>query len=82
MTRKVILVILIVAVITGFTKAGTKCQDEREAVRSKGVFMPGCDADGLYSKKQCYSRNRKCWCVDPKTGEALTKPNRMKINCQ
>ncbi|CAL1285395.1 unnamed protein product [Larinioides sclopetarius] len=81
MMRKMILVVLVLAVVSEIVKAGSKCQDEQQAVRGKGVFMPECDEKGLYMKKQCYRRNRKCWCVNPKTGEQLTKPNRMKINC-
>ncbi|GBM65864.1 hypothetical protein AVEN_248046-1 [Araneus ventricosus] len=81
MMRQVVMVLLVLEIMTVSAKVGTKCQDERQAVRSKGVFMPECDANGFYNKRQCYSRNRKCWCVNPETGQQLTKPNRMKINC-
>ena len=35
-----------------------------------GRFVPKCEADGSYSKIQCWSSTGYCWCVD-KNGTEL-----------
>ncbi|CAL1285387.1 unnamed protein product [Larinioides sclopetarius] len=37
-----------------------------------GAFKPKCEADGTFSRKQCWSSIGKCFCVDPISGEKTT----------
>ena len=29
-----------------------------------GVFIPSCDDDGSYTRKQCHGSTGYCWCAD------------------
>jgi len=55
------------------------CQVARDTAAPKllrGAFVPKCDADGEYSKKQCHVPTELCWCVNSegvKIGEKFRK---------
>ena len=34
-------------------------------------YIPKCDEDGRFEEVQCLSSNKKCWCVDRKTGNEV-----------
>eukprot|EP01064_Diplonema_japonicum_P001426 TRINITY_DN10911_c0_g2_i1.p1 TRINITY_DN10911_c0_g2~~TRINITY_DN10911_c0_g2_i1.p1 ORF type:complete len:383 (+),score=85.92 TRINITY_DN10911_c0_g2_i1:44-1150(+) len=60
---------------TGITM-NTPCLEKRNAALEKhtktghtGVYIPLCEADGSYSRKQCRGGVQGCWCVDSETGE-------------
>jgi hypothetical protein len=46
----------------------TPCQKARQkadsAAPQTGLFVPTCEADGSYTKKQCHASTGYCWCVD------------------
>ena len=52
----------------------TKCQAERvnKEASQPGLFIPKCDDEGNYEKKQCFQLHtiHDCWCVD-ENGEEL-----------
>ncbi|XP_035205062.1 U24-ctenitoxin-Pn1a-like [Stegodyphus dumicola] len=57
---------------------------DRELNRSKngfvGNFVPGCEADGTYSRKQCKSSTSYCWCAD-ENGKKVSEEVRGKLDC-
>eukprot|EP01059_Diplonema_ambulator_P008641 TRINITY_DN182_c0_g1_i8.p1 TRINITY_DN182_c0_g1~~TRINITY_DN182_c0_g1_i8.p1 ORF type:complete len:217 (+),score=72.01 TRINITY_DN182_c0_g1_i8:507-1157(+) len=36
-----------------------------------GSYVPQCEADGSYRRKQCQGGVQNCWCADPVTGAKL-----------
>ena len=56
------------------TTSGTKCEKMRADVLNSGIvgaWVPTCDERGNFTRKQCNSSARTCWCVSRLTGEML-----------
>ncbi|XP_055952665.1 uncharacterized protein LOC129988459 [Argiope bruennichi] len=65
---------------------GCQClatKDEEENSDLIGGYIPQCEADGTFMKKQCHYSTGYCHCADPVTGKNTTVPARMDvdINC-
>ena len=61
------------------------CVQQRRASydseRQDKVIMQ-CESDSSYSRKQCHSMTRQCWCVNPETGVELKgSRTRESLNC-
>ncbi|CAL1285386.1 unnamed protein product [Larinioides sclopetarius] len=68
---------LLVVLVINLTMANAKssCEEQREQAINNdliGAFKPKCEADGTFSRKQCWSSIGKCFCVDPISGEKTT----------
>uniref|UniRef100_A0A4Q8K5Y4 U84-Liphistoxin-Lsp1a_1 n=1 Tax=Liphistius sp. SGP-2016 TaxID=1905180 RepID=A0A4Q8K5Y4_9ARAC len=37
---------------------------EKKQMKLDNPYLPQCDDDGSFSKKQCWDYNDSCWCVD------------------
>ena len=50
-----------------------------------GRFIPRCDSDGLYERKQCHGSIGSCWCVNVETGDPIPGtskgPGEGKVEC-
>ncbi|GFY60245.1 uncharacterized protein TNIN_500031 [Trichonephila inaurata madagascariensis] len=60
-----------------------KCLVQRyKALKSGliGVFVPQCETDGTFSKRQCIGSVGVCFCVNPMTGN-LKSEARREVNC-
>ncbi|XP_046859506.1 neurogenic locus Notch protein-like isoform X3 [Xenia sp. Carnegie-2017] len=68
-------------------KAKSKCETERDAksvglLFLLGVYVPQCEEDGSYSRKQCHPSTGYCWCVDSEGDEIKgTETGSKNLNC-
>lgn len=46
-----------------------------------GAFVPKCDEEGYYEKKQCHASTGYCWCVDKHGNEFLESRVRGDPSC-
>ena len=50
-----------------------------------GAFVPKCQSDGSYERKQCHGSTGYCWCVNAQTGQELQGtrkgPGQGLVNC-
>ncbi|GFQ94414.1 uncharacterized protein TNCT_239571 [Trichonephila clavata] len=46
-----------------------------------GNFIPQCETDGTYKKRQCNGSTGYCYCVNPMTGEKKGDAKRGMVNC-
>ena len=52
---------------------------------SVGQFVPECEENGDFKKKQCHGSTGECWCVDVVTGEETENTRKSggeKVNCE
>ncbi|GFS33298.1 putative neurotoxin LTDF S-18, partial [Trichonephila inaurata madagascariensis] len=45
-----------------------------------GNFIPTCNEDGTYARKQCHGSTGYCWCAD-ENGNKISDPARGGVNC-
>ncbi|XP_077462107.1 uncharacterized protein nid2a isoform X4 [Stigmatopora argus] len=69
------------------------CERHRDSVQTTspegypilGVFVPQCDANGLYSPQQCHGSTGHCWCVDSQGQErpgTRIPPGTTPVDCE
>nr|API81383.1 venom toxin [Hemiscorpius lepturus] len=58
-----------------------KATAEERGKHMVGVFVPDCEPDGTYLKKQCWPSTGHCWCAD-KDGNKVTEPTRSGVQCE
>ncbi|KAG8181837.1 hypothetical protein JTE90_003984 [Oedothorax gibbosus] len=51
-----------------------------ESKKNSGVYIPSCNEDGTYVKKQCHKAAGVCWCTDEK-GNKTSEASRGSIIC-
>lgn len=54
---------------------------QKTKIAAPGTFIPTCEEDGIFSKKQCHGSTGQCWCADPK-GKVLGEKKRGPIECK
>ncbi|GBN56034.1 hypothetical protein AVEN_79294-1 [Araneus ventricosus] len=75
MLRGTVFLLVVLVISFAFASAKTACEEQREEALSNamiGSFTPECEADGTFSKKQCWSSVGRCFCVDPISGKKTT----------
>jgi hypothetical protein len=65
------------AVKTGLCHRALKAVNRK----MKGVFIPRCNKDGSYQKKQCHGSTGFCWCATSEGKEIAGSRRRGKLDC-
>ena len=59
------------------------CNATRDQTIARGLlddFIPECDANAYYQRRQCYGFLNQCWCVDKMTGQELEGSRKSEYN--
>ncbi|GBO14475.1 hypothetical protein AVEN_270049-1 [Araneus ventricosus] len=69
----------VLLISVAFANAKSVCEEQRDEVLSEdafGEYIPRCEADGTFTKKQFWASFGKYFCVDPDTGTKTTEYTR------